>query len=170
MTQTSIANSTDRDWEQNFASLIGDLTVVQTELLEVLDAKRQHMIRGEMDRSKELDPRAELLIERLQACHERRTELLSFAAERGMPSSSLGKLATKASVGNRGKLVKQVNEASSRTRLLHHHCLATWVLAQRSLLHVAQMLEIIATGGRLQPTYGKVEPNSSGGALVDHEA
>jgi hypothetical protein len=55
-------------------------------------------------------------------------------------------------------------------RLLQHHSLANWVLAQRSLLHVAQMLEIIATGGRLQPTYGNGESSMSGGALVDHQA
>jgi hypothetical protein len=42
-------------------------------------------------------------------------------------------------------------------RVLQHHSLANWVLAQRRLLHVAQSLEIIATGGRMRPTYGDTE-------------
>jgi hypothetical protein len=55
-------------------------------------------------------------------------------------------------------------------RLLHHQSLANWVLAQRTLLHIAQMLEIVATGGRLQPTYDPANVSSPGGALVDHAA
>ena len=59
---------------------------------------------------------------------------------------------------------------TGRMDLLQHHSLANWVLAQRSLLHISQLLEIIATGGRLRPTYGKSEPVLARGALVDQEA
>ena len=55
-------------------------------------------------------------------------------------------------------------------RILQHHSLANWVLAQRSLLHVSQLLEIIATGGRMQPTYGDSESVHARGSLVNHEA
>jgi hypothetical protein len=55
-------------------------------------------------------------------------------------------------------------------RLLQHHSLTNWVLAQRSLLHITQLLEIVATGGRLQPTYGKGASSHARGALVDQEA
>jgi hypothetical protein len=44
------------------------------------------------------------------------------------------------------------------------------VLAQRTLIHLSQMLEIIATGGQMQPTYGKKESVGASGALVDQEA
>ena len=167
---TSQTGQTDNDWERELANLLGDLTVVQTEMLDVLNAKRDRMMSGDVEGSKNLHERAEHLLQRLEGCHQRRSQLLQEASKRSLPSSSLGKLAMRAGVANRGGLVKQVKEASMRTRLLHHHSLASWVLAQRSLLHVAQMLEIIATGGRLQPTYGKGEPDMSGGALVDHEA
>ena len=55
-------------------------------------------------------------------------------------------------------------------RLLQNQSITNWVLAQRSLLHVSQLLEIIATGGRLQPTYGEGETVHSVGSLVNQEA
>jgi hypothetical protein len=55
-------------------------------------------------------------------------------------------------------------------RLLQHQSLTNWVLAQRAVLHVSQLLEIIATGGRLQPTYGDGDTLHNRGSLVDQEA
>jgi hypothetical protein len=52
-------------------------------------------------------------------------------------------------------------------RLLQNQSITNWVLAQRSLLHVSQLLEIIATGGRLQPTYGEGETVNAVGSLQD---
>jgi hypothetical protein len=82
----------------------------------------------------------------------------------------LGKLADSADRSVRGKLGARVKESSARMQLLQHHSLANWVLAQRCLLHASQLLEIIATGGRLQPTYGDKESVHARGALVNHEA
>ena len=59
-------------------------------------------------------------------------------------------------------------EAAGKSRLLQHQSLTNWVVVQRTLLHLSQLLEIIATGGRLRPTYGKESPAASGGALLDH--
>jgi hypothetical protein len=170
MSETNTQQTGQMDWESDLASLLGELTSVQTELLSVLEAKRERMGNNDIDGTAELRPRAELLLDRLQTCHNRRTELLRAVSDEGRPAATLGKLATRATRENRGKLTRQVKDASLRMRLLQHHSLANWVLAQRSLLHVAQMLEIIATGGRLQPTYGSGESPVSGGALVDHEA
>ena len=63
-----------------------------------------------------------------------------------------------------------MKEATARMRLLQHQSLANWVLAQRSLLHVSQLIEIIATGGRMQPTYGDKESVHARGSLVNQEA
>ena len=40
-------------------------------------------------------------------------------------------------------------------------------LVQRALIHLSQMLEIIATGGQMQPTYEKKDSVEASGALVD---
>ncbi|MFH1267928.1 MAG: hypothetical protein ABIK89_19595, partial [Planctomycetota bacterium] len=67
-------------------------------------------------------------------------------------------------------LSDQVNEAAGRARLLRHHSLTNWVLVQRTLIHLSQMLEIIATGGQMQPTYERKESVHASGALVDRAA
>jgi hypothetical protein len=54
--------------------------------------------------------------------------------------------------------------------LLQHESLTNWVLVQRSLLHLSQLIEIVATGGRTQPTYGNGSRRLSCGALVDRAA
>ncbi|HEX5103307.1 MAG TPA: flagellar export chaperone FlgN, partial [Pirellulaceae bacterium] len=117
-----------------------------------------------------LQPREEELVERLEKCQQRRKELLAAAAASGRPSGSIGKLAESFTQPQRGKLGRQVKEASARLRLLQHQSLTNWVLAQRSLLHAAQLLEIIATGGRIQPTYGEQGSVPARSSLVNHEA
>jgi flagellar biosynthesis/type III secretory pathway chaperone len=169
-TGTDNANANAFDWEQELANLLGDLMGIQSELLEVLTAKREAVGRNDLQGVEEMRPRAEKLLERLQTCHDRRAQLLQLAARQGLPATSLTKLATQATPNRRNKLGKQVKESVARMRLLQQQSLANWVLAQRSLLHISQMLEIIATGGRLVPTYGRGEPTLTGGALVDQEA
>jgi flagellar biosynthesis/type III secretory pathway chaperone len=169
-TSTGATVTTDTGWEQELGDLLAELTTVQSELLAVLNAKREAVARGDIEAVDALRPRAEHLLDQLQTFQNRRAHLLQFAAEQGLPSSSLSKLVTHAAPSQRNKLGKQVKESAARMRLVQHQCLANWVLAQRSLLHISQMLEIIATGGRLLPTYGPGEPTLTGGALVDQEA
>ncbi len=45
--------------------------------------------------------------------------------------------------------------------------ITNWVVAQRTLIHLSQLLEIIATGGRMKPTYGKEEAEHTTGGLVN---
>ena len=66
--------------------------------------------------------------------------------------------------------IQEVRIYDKRTRVLRHHSLTNWVLVQRTLIHLSQMLEIIATGGEMQPTYGKEESVHARGALVDRAA
>ena len=161
---------TEHAWENDLAGLLEDLTQVQDELLNVLSRKRQCMAAGDRQGMAALQQVEEGLCERLQQCHDRRTGLLDEAAEQGLPSSSLGDLASVLKQRGAGDLRKEVKDTSSRMSLLQHNCLANWVLAQKALLHASQMLEIIASGGRLQPTYGNHADHTVGGALVDQEA
>jgi flagellar biosynthesis/type III secretory pathway chaperone len=152
------------------AGLLNDLSSVQEELLDVLTQKRDRMASNDLAGMEKLQPREEQLCQRLQDCHDRRAQLLDAASQKGVKADSLGKLAALISSQDQGKLSKQVKETSGKMRLLRHHSLTNWVLAQRTLLHLSQILEIIATGGRLQPTYGRGKSVSSQGALVDREA
>jgi hypothetical protein len=115
-----------------------------------------------------LAPTEQSLADRLQACYQRRLELLDRAKQQGLPGDSLRAL-TDVIPGERRKQIRaQVDEAAGKSRLLQHQSLTNWVVVQRTLLHLSQLLEIIATGGRLRPTYGTGSSASSGGALLDH--
>ncbi|WP_425615690.1 flagellar export chaperone FlgN [Anatilimnocola sp. NA78] len=162
------------DWEAEISGLLAELSGVQEELLAVLSEKRQRLAAVEIGNMTELQTREQALCDRLQACHTRREALLVAAKEQGLPGDSMTSLA-KATGGNAkttqgDKLRKDLASSASRMRLLQAQSLTNWVVAQRSLLHVSQLLEIIATGGRLQPTYGVGEGVHNRGGMVDHEA
>jgi hypothetical protein len=155
--------------EQQLGALLEDLSQVQAQLLDVLARKRECMATGNLQAMQAMQPEEEALASRLQEFQNHRAELLAAASDQGLRANNLGELATAMRQGGGGELRKQVKDASSRMRLLQHQSLTNWVIAQKSLLHLSQMLEIIATGGRLKPTYGKDHSGHAGGVLVDRE-
>jgi hypothetical protein len=157
-------------WETDLAALLTELSATQDDLLDVLTRKRQFLVDADTAGMQALQGREAELLERLQACHTRRGELLAKAAEQGLPSDSIRKLATKLPEAGRRDLGRQIDEANRRMRLVQHQGLTNWVLAQRTLIHLSQLLEIIATGGRAQPTYGKSDSATVHGSLVDQAA
>jgi len=158
------------DFEAELAALLDDLSAVQGELLGVLNAKRAALAMADVTKLAELQPREESLAARLSECQQRRQRLLASAYEEGRPSDNLATLARHSRSTKPNKLENRVKQASGQMRLLQHHSLANWVLAQRSLLHVSQLLEIIATGGQMRPTYGDKESVHACGSLVNQEA
>ncbi len=159
------------DWETEIIAILDDLAQVQDALFEVLAEKRVCMADRNLEGMAALDHREREVRERLEACHDRRQQLLRAARQRNLPCESLGKLAASPAVGGRETLAKRVSDAGMRMRLLQHESLTNWIAAQRSLLHYAQMLEILAAGGRSDPTYReRGVAVSTGGSLVDHEA
>jgi flagellar biosynthesis/type III secretory pathway chaperone len=152
------------------AGLLGELSQVQAELLDLLKQKQQRMASQSPSELVSLVEREQELTQRMQACHDHRAALLAHAEREGLPGDSIASLATAVEGGPRGPLARQAKETAARMRLLQHHSLVNWVLAQRALLHVAQLLEIIATGGRMQPTYGSGDHSTSRGNLLSGEA
>lgn len=157
-------------WETELADFLTQLSAVQDELLGVLGKKRACMAQRDVAGMQALTEREAELGEQLQAVQARRTELLAAAKAQGIACDNLSKLANNLPAGKREAIGKQVKDASWRMRLLQHQSLTNWVVAQRTVLHLSQMIEIIATGGRLRPTYGKSDAALARGALVDREA
>ncbi len=161
---------TDMPWETELTELLGELSSAQDELLVVLNRKLELLAATDAAGLEQLLPTEQALSDRLQACYQRRLVMLERAKLQGLPSDSLRSL-TGALPGDRRKsLQAQVDQAAGKSRLLQHQSLTNWVVVQRTLLHLAQLLEIIATGGRLRPTYGDGETAGSGGALLDSAA
>ncbi|HUT11149.1 MAG TPA: flagellar export chaperone FlgN [Thermoguttaceae bacterium] len=160
----------ETSWESELAALLTELLATQDEVLKILARKRELLRTADTDGLMALGPEEEKLVGRLQQCMKRRGELLDRARREGLPSTSIRALTQALPRSQRGALDRQVRLAGSRGRLLQHHSLTNWVVIQRTLLHLSQLLEIIATGGRLQPTYGEGEPVRASGSLVDRAA
>ncbi len=161
------------DWETELAELLTELTSVQDELLTLLQQKREQMLRPETAALAGTEEAEHRLCERLQACHGRRQRLLDEASSQGLRAASIGQLTgtlPNLEPEQRNCLDSQVRQASARTRLVQHQCLTNWVLAQQSLLHLTQILEIVASGGRLKSTYGDDASTHTAGSLVDKAA
>jgi FlgN protein len=114
--------------------------------------------------------REQQLLDRLQSCHDRRQQLLSRASDEGLPADSIRTLSEHLPADSRSELQASIRAAADRSRILQHQSLTNWVLVQRTLVHLSQMIEIIATGGRSRPTYGKGSDRAASGALVDRAA
>jgi hypothetical protein len=158
------------NWETDIGGLLTELADVQSALLEALHEKRRLLAADDHGALASLADRERALLERLQACHERRQLLLSRAGEEGLPADSIESLSQRLPAESRGRMQASIREAADRSRLLQHESLTNWVLVQRTLLHLSQMVEIIATGGRPRPTYGKGSDRAPSGALVDRAA
>lgn len=154
-------------WEQPLTQLLSDLSETQTALLDVLGRKRDLLAGNDRAGLAAIQPEEVRLGERLNECQQRRQGLLEAAGERGLPTSDLQSLAEAMPDTARKSLRPKIREARSRARILQHQSLTNWVLVQRTLLHLSQMIEIVATGGQKAPTYEKSGPSASGGVLMD---
>ena len=156
--------------ESEVTSLLTDLMAGQDEMLEILGKKRTLLAAVDQQGLAALGADEQRLLSVLQDCLQRRERLLGRAAADGLPSTSLQALADVLPQQQRAPLNRQITAAGSRARLLQHQSLVNWVIIQRTLIHLSQLLEIIATGGRFQPTYGDGKPACAGGSLVNQEA
>jgi len=158
------------NYESEIGALLAELADVQRDLLGVLTEKRALLAAGDVDALSSIGSREEGLAARLQACHERRQLLLAQADADGLPADSIQSLSDRLPDSSRKTVQASIREAANRSQLLRHQSLTNWVVVQRSLLHLSQMIEIIATGGRPKPTYDKGPGSGAGGALVDQAA
>jgi len=157
-------------WESEFAKFLTDLSAVQAESLEILSRKRELLVAADAEGLSEIADREQGLIQRLGGCLEHRQRLLEQAAGDGLPSDSIRSLSAALPAGQKCSWAGQLDETARQARLLQHHSLTNWVLVQRTLIHLSQMLEIIATGGRPKPTYEKGNSAEATGSLVDRVA
>lgn len=161
----------DSSWESELASFLTDLSAIQQQSLDVLARKRDSLASVDVETLAALDREEAELAERLQQVLARREELLSRARTVGLPAENVRTLAQ--AVGRRRELAHQAQEVSHRARLLQHHALTNWVVIQRTLIHLSQLLEIIATGGQMRPTYTKgteAAASENCGSLLNQEA
>jgi hypothetical protein len=160
--------SDNHDWETRIGGLLVQLSQTQAELLAHLDAKRQALLAGDMTWLNGSAERERELVQQLEALQMARQELLVDAGNAGLPNADVQVLAEQVVTVDRPQTLRAIKQARQQSRLLQHQSLTNWVAVQRTLLHLSQMIELIACGGEQRPTYDKRgHRTSSGGALVD---
>jgi hypothetical protein len=157
----------DINWTSELAELLGRLSETQKQLLALLASKREFLIQRDHEGLAALAADVAALCDELQSCHDRRQQLLAQAATAGLPSDSIQSLTTALPQSEAQSLHKPLEQSIERARLLRHESVAQWVVVQRTMLHLSHILEIFATGGQTQPTYGKDGSTSNSGALMD---
>ena len=160
----------DTVWESELASFLTELSAVQSESLEVLASKREALAAWNLEELARIGKREESLIHRLKQCLQRREELLEKAGREGLPDDSIRSLAAALPREGQDQLADQLGQTNGRSRLLQHNSLVNWVVVQRTLIHLSQLLEILATGGQMNPTYSREAETAHSGALVDRVA
>jgi hypothetical protein len=157
----------DVNWASELAALLARLSAAQRELLSLLSTKREMIVERDHNGLAALAAREGELAAELQACQARRLQLLAEADRAGLSAGSIAELTDSLPKNAASTLRGPVEEARNRARLIRHECLTQWVVVQRTVLHLSQILEIIATGGRSQPTYAKGRPVERSGSLMD---
>ena len=157
------------NWESELATFMNDLLAVQSETLDMLARRRQLLAEADLDGLVGLGNHGQELVDRLQGCLARRQELLDQAKKEGLASQDIRSLTNSLPRELRGDAKRQIVEANAKTRLLKKQTLVNWVVSQKALIHLSQMLEIIATRGRGKPTYEKGNQAVTGGFLVNQE-
>jgi len=157
----------DINWASELAELLSRLSETQKQLLALLANKHKLLMNRDHEGLAALATDEQSLCEELKSCHERRQEILEQAASAGLPSDSIQSLATTLPEQQSQTLRTSIDESMERSHLLRHESVTQWVVVQRTMLHLSHILEIIATGGQTQPTYGKGGVTENSGALMD---
>lgn len=156
--------------EQETASFLQELSDVQADLLAVLHRKREQMVANDLDAMGQTLVSEQSLLERLDQLRDSRQALLANARGKGMPSESVQSLAKALEDDDSQGLHQQASNAQNAMRHIQNETLTNFVLAQQTVLHLSQLLQIIATGGRIKPTYETENASNQGGTLVDQDA
>lgn len=156
------------DWEQELAVFLTELIGVQARLLDYLRRKRTCLANADAEGLAALVPEGESIERELQTCLDKRSRLLQKAEAAGFPADNIRALAS--TVAPMGGISQQIAKINHNMRLLQIYNLTNWMLGQRALIHLSQLIEIIATGGQPSPTYQKRGSPSfevSQGTLLD---
>lgn len=157
------------EWERELAAFLQELSTIQGKVIDLLNRKQRLLATADAEGLAAIAPEETEIEDQLKRCMARRSELLEKAAGQGLPADRITNLA--GAIGPSRRLRHQLAETTHKARLMQIHNLTNWMLNQRTLIHLSQLIEIIATGGQRRPTYHydtNYSDADSAGVLVDH--
>lgn len=160
-------------WRKQLADFLNATLLAQKETITLLDRKRELFAKNDMQAVGELAKDEQAAADRLKHCLAEREKLLQYATAEGLPAQSVETLAKAVVPYSDDEFFALLRSVQYQTRLLRQQNTANWVVTQRGMLHASQMLEIIATRGKLRSTYTREHQRNigtTGGSLVDRKA
>lgn len=156
------------EWERELAAFLQELSGIQGKVIDLLNRKQRLLAAADREGLAAIAAEEADIEDQLKRCLTRRSELLEKAADQGLPADRITSLA--GAIGPSRRLRHQLAETTHKARLMQIHNLTNWMLNQRALIHLSQLIEIIATGGQRRPTYHYDANHShaeTAGVLVD---
>ncbi|MDR3109523.1 MAG: flagellar protein FlgN [Planctomycetaceae bacterium] len=162
---------TNINWQVELTMFFNELESAQENAMSVLQRKQKSLANANVKEIQTVTEEEKASVERLEVCLKRRETLLEEAAKNKLPSDSIESLC-KVLPQNAG-LTDRVKKSKHNSRLIQYQSLTNWVITQRSVIHLNQLIELIKNKGKKSPTYNKdkqkTNPNN-GGNLVDKVA
>lgn len=151
-----------------------DLATTQAQVIVVLQEKQSLLVCPDKKKLEEITPKENEVLNLLHQIQLQREQILQEAANQGAPSVSIQEVChalfpTDLQVQ---RLLETTTQGSQQIRYL---ALANLTMTQRSIIHLAQVLEIIETRGQGKVTYHtgvhtQENKTSTGGGFVDRVA
>lgn len=159
------------NWQTELTVFLNELESAQENALKVLRRKQVSLANANVKEMQTIADEESAAVERLDVCLQRRERLLAEAAKNNMPSDTIENLCK--SQPQTTNLTKRIKKSKHNSRLIQYQSLTNWVLTQRSVIHLNQLIELIKNKGKKSPTYNKNKQKSNpdnGGNLVDKVA
>ena len=160
-------------WRKQIANFLEETLQAQKDCAALLESKRELFAKNDLTAIGELSNDEYAAAERLKKCLAEREKLLQYAAAEGLPCQSIETLAKTVVPYSDDEFFALLRSVQYESQLLRQRNMANWVVTQRGMLHASQMLEIIATRGRMNSTYTRNQQrnrSTTGGSLVDKKA
>ena len=166
---TPTTDATRFAWKSDIAGLLSELSAVQTRSARTCSRTSARCSPpATARRSAARSPRSRIWSRGCKHARSGGSGCCSKRPSEGLPSDSIQLAEQVAARRTPQTPARRARRSRNSARaFLQHECLTNWVLVQRTLLHLSQLIEIIATGGRMKPTYGNGSDRQDQGALVD---
>ncbi len=157
--------------EQDILQFLNKLSAVQERTMSVLSRKQELLVKPNREELARIAVEENEVLGLLKQCLDRREEILAAAREQGHAVESIQSLCQKI-LPPRSECLRLAEESARRSRLIQFQSLTNWVMTQKSIIHLSQMLEIVATRGQGKTTYHRQneKETSSSGGFVDRVA
>ena len=139
---------------EQITTFLRELSTIQDNTLAFLKRKGELLGKADTKGLVAIADEEEIVMDRLQNVFEQRQQILEEAKDSGLPHENLESLAARIDKVHLGhSLEEQCRATIGKSKQLQHQSLSNWVLAQRTAIHLSQLMDIISTQGRPSPTY-----------------